>query len=527
MLNSTTELFLSHYMLCEAMTGRFLKNKKELFSRLAQTFFIEEEEEERLYSIVSSEEVSRIKTADDFLLRSRLNKYFAVIEGRRKVLPEDYEEVIGIRGNVLVSLEKTVFANANAARHEVHAALTDSANSGSVAALTVCGTLMYNGIFFEENKAEGLKYLSRAADWLYVPALLALIAYSRPERDYNLARLRLAAEGTPFSSLSGVACDLGCGGEAPEGAVLVAKAFSSGMAKRGQYDSKLARTVYSHVLGGRDKERLVYSNAKDLIAAVGNLPLKFGRAEFPAHVSPLKLSPAFCRKEEKEVSRALSAVLEAGGECPSLLLSCDGAYLAEAYSAAVADCLAGVHVERIEASALSSYDAEPSRGNIFVRTADEDKPNCYIITVRGEVPGGILSAVADFADPVKRSRFHLADLGVTLNLGRAAVVVIADSRNEDPFRACCRRVEISPMTDGECRAVFGGMAEEFGAGVRLSDDALSRLADCTSSVSRRAIEAAVRGAERSGGVTVTAHMLEQYISSSNFTNAIGFGGNAK
>ena len=41
MLNSTTELFLSHYMLCEAMTGRFLKNKKELFSRLAQTFFIE------------------------------------------------------------------------------------------------------------------------------------------------------------------------------------------------------------------------------------------------------------------------------------------------------------------------------------------------------------------------------------------------------------------------------------------------------------------------------------------------------
>ena len=199
MINSMSELFLNNYFYIMALVGNFLSSWEKLFYHFAKIFFVPHEEAERLYKIADSRDVRQISTPNSFNQRNRLLEYYELF-GKSSQIASEYDEVIRIKGNALVSLKGTPLeVKGNAPRQVIYNTLLTAANAGSVSALFACGLLQCEGVFFDRNFKAGLKKLNHAADWLDIVSLLALIEYDEGNRSYNLARLEVATYNTLYA----------------------------------------------------------------------------------------------------------------------------------------------------------------------------------------------------------------------------------------------------------------------------------------------------------------------------------------
>lgn len=531
MLNSAVELFLTNHFYITALVGNFWGNGKKLFYRLAKIFLVPREETERLYKIADSREVRQISTLNSFNQRNRLLEYYDLL-GRSEQTAPEYDEVIRIKGNALASLKDTPLEiKGNAPRQVVYNTLIAAANAGSVNALFACGVLQCEGLFFDKNFKAGLKKLNNAADWLDIASLLALIEYDEGSRSYNLARLEVAAYGTPYERLAQAAATTYA--VAPflgdlSASVLLKKAFNSGTLKREQYDAKVSRILKSGVLSYGDKERLIYTASRDLFTTVGNLPLKLGRSSFTDMIGSCKLKLPFNRRAEKgEVKEWLSRFADSGAETRPLCIMCDSEYIQGLYANAISKALGGAHIACIDISALTGYDLEPAPGNVFVRNIYEDKFNVFMLSARGELNEQALSVVINFARSSARRQFHIGTLGVAIDLSDIMLIFFCDKRNMGAFKNHFQVMEIKELSAKERREcldmIAGTRAKAYGLmSATISDEAYSNMRECSIDQAEKAIDEAIRlncGDRRR--ITITADMLAPYIKSAH-RSAIGF-----
>ena len=533
MLNSSVELFLTNYFYIAALVGNFLGNGEKLFYRLAKIFFVSREEAERLYKIADSREVRQISTPNSFNQRNRLLEYYELFGKSSQIAPE-YDEVIRIKGNALVSLKGTPLeVKGNAPRQVIYNTLPTAANAGSVSALFACGLLQCEGVFFDRNFKAGLKKLNHAADWLDIVSLLALIEYDEGSRSYNLARLEVATYNTPYERLAQAVArnyvipnyfvDLSA-------SILLIKAFGSDTLKREQYDAKVSRILKSDVLSYGDKERLIYTGSKDLFTTVGNLPLKLGRSNFADMAGSCRLELPFNRPSEKdEIDGWLSRYANSGADTRPLCISCESEYIQGLYYNALSDALSGAHIACIDISALTGYDLEPSPGNIFVRNIDEDKFNVFILSARGELNEQMLSSVINFARGSARRQFHISTLGVTLDLSSIMIICFCDKQNAGAFKKYFQMIEVKELSAKERRecldTIAGTRARVYGLmSAIISDEAYSFMGDCGIDQAEKALDAAIRlNSANHKDITITVDMIAPYVKNTH-KSTIGFGG---
>ena len=533
MLNSATELFLTNYFYIAALVGNFLGNGEKLFYRLAKIFFVPHEEAERLYKIADSRDVRQISTPNSFNQRNRLLEYYELFGKSSQIAPE-YDEVIRIKGNALVSLKGTPLeVKGNAPRQVIYNTLLTAANAGSVSALFACGLLQCEGVFFDRNFKAGLKKLNHAADWLDIVSLFALIEYDEGSRSYNLARLEVATYNTPYERL---AQDVAHNYVIPNyfgdlsASILLIKAFSSDTLKREQYDAKVSRILKSDVLSYGDKERLIYTGSKDLFTTVGNLPLKLGRSNFADMAGSCRLELPFKRPSEKdEVDGWFSRYASSGADMCSLCISCESEYIQGLYCNALSDALSGAHVACIDISALTGYDLEPSPGNIFVRNIDEDKFNVFMLSARGELNEQMLSSVINFARGSARRQFHISTLGVALDLSGIMIICFCDKRNASVFKQHFQIMELKELSAEERKESFdkiiNARAKAYGlVSATICDEAYLSMRDCSIDQAEKALDAAIRlNSANHKNISITVDMVAPHLKN-NHKNAIGFGG---
>lgn len=533
MLNSATELFLTNYFYIAALVGNFFGNGEKLFYRLAKIFFVPREEAERLYKITDSREVRQISTPNSFNQRNRLLEYYELFGKSSQIAPE-YDEVIRIKGNALVSLKGTSLeVKGNAPRQVIYNTLLTAANAGSVSALFACGLLQCEGVFFDRNLKAGLKKLNNAADWLDIVSLLTLIEYDEGSRSFNLARLEVATYNTPYERLAQAVArnyvipnyfgDLSA-------SILLIKAFSSDTLKREQYDAKVSRILKSNVLRYGDKERLVYTGNKDLFTTVGNLPLKLGRSNFADMAGSCRLELPFNRLSEKdEIDGWLSRYASSGANIRPLCISCESEYIQGLYYNALSNALIGMHITCIDISALTGYDLEPSPGNIFVRNIDEDKFNVFILSARGELNEQMLSAVINFVRGNARRQFHISTLGVALDLSSIMIICLCDKKNAGAFNKNFQVIEVKDLSPKERRECLDTIADTraraYGRmSATISDEAYSIMDDCSIDQAEKALDAAIRfNSANHKDISITVDMVAPHLKN-NHKNAIGFGG---
>ena len=533
MLNSATELFLTNYFYIAALVGNFLGNGEKLFYRLAKIFFVPHEEAERLYKIADSRDVRQISTPNSFNQRNRLLEYYELFGKSSQIAPE-YDEVIRIKGNALVSLKGTPLeVKGNAPRQVIYNTLLTAANAGSVSALFACGLLQCEGVFFDRNFKAGLKKLNHAADWLDIVSLFALIEYDEGSRSYNLARLEVATYNTPYERL---AQDVAHNYVIPNyfgdlsASILLIKAFSSDTLKREQYDAKVSRILKSDVLSYGDKERLIYTGSKDLFTTVGNLPLKLGRSNFADMAGSCRLELPFKRPSEKdEVDGWFSRYASSGADMCSLCISCESEYIQGLYCNALSDALSGAHVACIDISALTGYDLEPSPGNIFVRNIDEDKFNVFMLSARGELNEQMLSSVINFARGSARRQFHISTLGVALDLSGIMIICFCDKRNAGAFKQHFQIMELKELSAEERKESFdkiiNARAKAYGlVSATICDEAYLSMRDCSIDQAEKVLDAAIRlNSANHKNITITVDMITPHLKITH-KNAIGFGG---
>ena len=521
MLNSATELFLTNYFYMAALAGNFLGNGEKLFYRLAKIFFVSREEADRLYKIADSREVRQISTPNSFNQRNRLLEYYELFGKSTQIAPE-YDEVIRIKGNALVSLKGTPLeVKGNAPRQVIYNTLLTAANAGSVSALFACGLLQCEGVFFDRNFKAGLKKLNNAADWLDIASLLSLIECDDANRSFNLARLEVATYNTPYERL---AQDVAHNYVIPNyfgdlsASILLIKAFSSDTLKREQYDAKVSRILKSNVLSYGDKERLVYTGNKDMFTTVGNLPLKLGRSNFADMAGSCRLELPFNRPSEKdEIDGWFSRYASSGADIRPLCISCESEYIQGLYYNALSDALIGMHITCIDISALTGYDLEPSPGNIFVRNIDEDKFNVFMLSARGELNEQMLSSVINFARGSSRRQFHISTLGVALDLSGIMIICLCDKKNACAFKKYFQVVEVKDLSAKERRECLDTIAvtraRVYGLmSVIISDEAYSFMDDCSINQAEKALDAAIRlNSANHKDITITVDMIAPYV----------------
>lgn len=533
MLNSSVELFLTNYFYIAALVGNFLGNGEKLFYRLTKIFFVPREDAEKLYKIADSREVRQISTLHSFNQRNRLLEYYELFGKSSQIAPE-YDEVIRIKGNALVSLKGTPLeVKGNAPRQVIYNTLLTAANAGSVSALFACGLLQCEGVFFDRNFKAGLKKLNHAADWLDIVSLLTLIEYDEGSRSFNLARLEVATYNTPYERL---AQDVAHNYVIPNyfgdlsASILLIKAFSSDTLKREQYDAKVSRILTSNVLGYGAKERLVYTGKKDLFTTVGNLPLKLGRSNFADMAGSCRLELPFNRLSEKdEIDGWLSRYASSGADIRPLCISCESEYMQGLYANAFADSLSGAHIARIDIAALTGYDLEPSPGNVFVRNIDEDKFNIFMLSARGELNEQALSVVINFARGSARRQFHISTLGVALDLSGIMIICFCDKRNAGAFKQHFQIMELKELSAEERKESFdkiiNARANAYGlASATICDEAYLSMRECSIDQAEKVLDAAIRlNSANHKDISITVDMVTPHLKNTH-KNAIGFGG---
>lgn len=535
MLSAAVELFLSEYFLIKAVLGKYLEDSEKLFYSLSKIFLIPEKEKDNLYRLTENEIARAITTDKEFMQHQRMQKYSQLI-GAAKQANAEWEEVTNVKGNAILTAQNhNLSSDADASRNVVYTCISSAATGGQVKALRIMGILQCEGTFLNKNMKAGIKNLSKAANWNDFVSTLSLLHYRKEYREINMTRLRQEVADTPFEELYAAASKKYRQAENEDIAEvrLLDRAFGSGVLKREVYDPKYARILNSKALYIKDKEKALFTQSKELVGVIGDLPLKLSREKMAAiDVSAVRNTALKRADEATSVVCALNNgdLRELSAYRP-LCLCCNSRYILNTYANAIAANSSGVHVETIDVAELSDYDFEPTPNNIFVRSVNEDKDNRFLLYFVGEVPEVRINLMKGILQSGKRAKFHLNNPNVTLNLSAVLPVCFCDERNAKYLKPYCDVIELAEVKAEEMPAaikhILASKAKLYGIKeIKLDGEAAAIFKGYDIDTAEKLIDTAVRARrEKGASVTLSREVIQQY-SSDNIRPVIGFGGNA-
>jgi hypothetical protein len=441
------------YYLCKSVLGKHVGDERKLFFSIADIFFIPECAREKLYLLAESDKASEINTKDDFMRRQRVMEYKQAA-GIGDECDDRVEEVVLIKGAAInKACDLKIINQSETSQNSLYSNLALFADSGVVVAMRIMGILRCEGIFVDKNERIGLSYLKKAADWNDTASILAIIHYTDVRREYNLSRLYMLVKDTPFYEIYQKAAEkynLFNLDEIRE-TKLICSAFAAGVLKYDLYDRKYARVIYSKAIAMSYKERAVFNVAHEYISAISDLPLKIMQSPTKQlNLSALDGMTLQRRDEKTKIKFSLNylRLCDATAYRPICLCS-DSKYLLKMYAQALRTKVEGVHVENIDISALSSYDLEPTSNNIFIRSANEDKENIYLLNFYGDLQAGYFDCIKGFLQTETRAKFHLNSPNVNINLSAIVPICLCDTNNMPQLKKYCDVIELAPISAEE------------------------------------------------------------------------------
>lgn len=530
---ATVEMFLTEYYLIKSVLGKHLTEEKKLFAALGEICLIPKREIDNLYNLAENETARDINTVSEFYRHQRILEY-----GRLNGVPQkvnaEWEEAVRIKGNAIVSAnDYRLVPEADATRNVVFNRLSSAATGGNIPAMRIMGILQCEGIFFEKNRTEGLKNLIKTAEWNDRVSVLALLRYSEDKREYNMARLRMVTQNTPFAKLCVAAAEkykTRSDMEVREVSLLY-KAFGAGVLKSDCFDSHYARILNSKALHAKDKEKAVFSPNKDLVSVIGDLPLKLSPENVRAiGTDAVELISVKREEENAAIVRALrNSDLRTVDNYRPLCICSDSRYILNMYAKAIAADNKNANVKIIEVGDLVDYDLEPTTNNVFLRGIDEDKDNILMLFFCGQILGRKVDAVKSLLQSARRANFHLNSPNVTLDLSAVLPICFCDRENAQLLGTLCDIVRLEPVTKEELPPVVSDIvsrkSELYGVGkIEICGEIGELFRGYDIDAAEKLIDAAVRARRTNdGGIVLSREVIEEF-APKNDSPRIGFGG---
>ncbi|MDE6029052.1 MAG: hypothetical protein K2F90_01870 [Clostridiales bacterium] len=530
MLTNQNELFMSEYFFTRSALGKLVKDPRQVFDVLAQTYFIPEAEVDRLYALAEDKLVADVGNYADYLQFCRIKKYVALVGGDGDV-PDEIGDVIAVKGEALERAYDLKLDGTRLTESAVFRAVTEGAAHGTVAAMRMLGFIQCEGIYTDRDLAAGVKNLNRAAQWNSVEAMLAALYYG-DDRQANINRLTTVADGTvyrAFPALAAAKYGVAASGVVKE-SKLLNKAFALGKLTPDTYSAQHARIILSDMLDPRDKERAMFSPNDQAISEVAELPLKLHSVEFALDRAAFDDMPFARQKELDRIALCLgnSDLLERSAFRP-LCICADSEYLRKLYSHHIRVAFGPAHVEYVDVAGLDENDLQPTAKNIFVRSCDEDSYNVYFMSFVGNINDRVMQEAVEFLQSRRRKKFCLLSPGVVINLGKVLPVCFCDKANAKELKKYCDVVTVGAVTAAERRAAYADMVQSkqklYGAkSVMLDEAAVVRLNELSVDSAESVIDAVIKYNRGNAETVITPALIDECAAVRTEKHRYGFGG---
>lgn len=533
MFNVLTETFLYEYFLHDAILGSFY-DRKTLFLRLGEVFCLPEKEISDLFDLTENESVREIASESDYKRYRRIKQYNELI-GNAQLYSEIEDMLIAIKGNAVVTATRYgMKASEESTETLVVKTLMGGAQVGNVVALRVLGILQCEGITVAKDLCCGVKNLKKAMQWGDIPATLAMVKYSSTDKVELVKILNASVENTPYTFLSSLVedkYDVSAEGEQSEEVLLVKQAINANKLKQDNYDSLCSRLVYSKIIGIKDKEKIVFSECKEMLSEACDLPLrlKFDEIEVDeAAIDDLKINR---ENERKSLIQALyGSDIRTKDEFRPICLCSNSEYVLETYASAVCGALKTSNVERIEVGELREYDFEPNRNNVFLRGLNECKNNVYLLVFKGDVSDTAIELTKTVLRSDKRRKFRLNQPAVTLDLSSVLPICVCDKENAKKLKNITEIIELAPVRAEEKASVIDDLLEKkektYAIGeITVSSEVKEKLCTLTAENAEKILDKVIRTNRSKGkSLELSMDMVEPYLNKKTGGNNYGFGG---
>ena len=535
-IDSVTELFLSQFFMLRATLGNFGEHEKELFSSLGQTFFMNENEADRIYNMIRSSEISAISTEKDYYRHLRAKQYLGVIS-TPYVYDELTDALINIKGNAIINAASHGIKYASeATATSIYQYITGKALLGDIFFMRSLGIMQCEGIICAKDRSRGLKTLEAAASWYDIPSILLALYYGNTT-EINLNRLCLSIDNSPYGNLLSL-CERKygyiSGSETYEHKMLV-RAFGMGILKREIFSSAYAKIIYHKTLSLTEKENLVFSYSKEQIMAISGLPLELCHFDMvPLTYGDSDNFDRISFFREKEQSTVIQSFVNSDlriyeGYRP-VCISSSSQYMLRVYADAIKGASDDVHIERFEASDLNEYDFEPNERNILVKNCRADKLNVYFFFLLGKIKESVMCQIKNFLITAKRSKFRLSNPAIVLNLGEILPVCFCDRENAKLLEGYCESIVLSDVSSSETRsAVLSFISEKsrlYKTGdISITESAMDKIVNLGLDKAENTIDAAIRRNRKiNEKIVLTEEMLSEFCNMTKEPCGFGFGG---
>ncbi|MCI5513284.1 MAG: hypothetical protein MR471_04095 [Clostridia bacterium] len=535
-IDSVTELFLSQFFMLRATLGNFGEHGKELFSSLGQTFFMNENEADRIYNMIRSSEISAISTEKDYYRHLRAKQYLGMIS-TSYVYDELTDALINIKGNAIINAASHGIKYASeATATSIYQYITGKALLGDIFFMRILGIMQREGIICAKDRARGLKTLEAAASWYDIPSILLALYYGNTT-EINLNRLCLSIDNSPYGLLLSL-CERKygyiSGSETYEHKMLV-RAFGMGILKREIFSSAYAKIIYHKTLSLTEKENLVFSYSKEQIMAISGLPLELCHFDMvPLTYGDSDNFDRISFFREKEQSTVIQSFVNSDlriyeGYRP-VCISSSSQYMLRIYADAIKGASDVVHIERFEASDLNEYDFEPNERNILVKNCRADKLNVYFFFLLGKIKESVMCQIKNFLITAKRSKFRLSNPAIVLNLGEILPVCFCDRENAKLLEGYCESIVLSDVSSSETRsAVLSFISEKsrlYKTGdISITESAMDKIVNLGLDKAENTIDAAIRRNRKiNEKIVLTEEMLSEFCNMTKEPCGFGFGG---
>ncbi len=476
MNNVITELFLNTYFIFDALAGNIIENKQALFNKLYSAFPLPKQDCMKLFEETQGEIVREIKSYKDYAQVCRIQK-FSELTGGECICSKEYE-MVGIKGNALKKLKQAGLEEYSLSTSAlVCKFINDTASMGFIYSLCLLGFLQCEGIFVAKNEKIGKKNLKKAALWNSIEGIILSLAYDNSTRQENLDRLYTITLGTLYENMSDKVNQFYAVNKTnfiPE-CDLLKSAIETSILKPEFFMPQYARFIFSDVLSFKDKKRVLFSEHKESIAAMTDLPLKLTCCELLFDTVELENLP-FMHKQDQDRIKCIvsdSNLRNDPGYHP-LCVCCESEYLLMLYAKALEKAFPSSHVKIIDVAELSESDFELSINNIFVRSCDENKQNVIIFYCKDEIKEYALDAIKNFFITNKRKNFRLQYPNAIIDLSAVLPICFCDNQNSRVLKNYCEMITLESVEEKEKIDIISFIMNEKAKKYKVNDLQISK-----------------------------------------------------
>ena len=480
-LNIKQETLLFDFFLFQVVLGGYVSDEK-IFSLLASIFCMDKEDLEDLQNLTTSSSINEVKNEDDY------KRYLRVVQFKKlngvEEIDEDECSLFSIKGDAITSaVNGRVFAEKGSSEYSIKNNLIKTAQCGSIISLRLLGILYCSGYLFNENKEFGLKMLSKAASWGDFVSALGYLYFSDKNREKMFSTIRAIVSNEVHEEyldslknkykLEGTSLD--------ENMVLLKKCFYLGKAKSDLFSPFVNRIIVSEILSLKDKEKILFSDNKELISMTCDLPLKLHKSPFEFDKEVLENMHLSRPKEQEEINR----YLRNASRCSltnylPVSISSTSKYVSQAYVSSISKAFNKSNVVIIECDDLTEEDFAPNMNNVFVRKVNEDKTNVFIFNLTNDVNSGVLARLRAFLKTTNRKNFSIHNPAISLDLSTVLPIVITSKTNESKISDVTQVIKTNNVSEDEKRSIVKEIidrkAEEYECDkINISDKAFEKL----------------------------------------------------